>query len=495
MEMMGYTEFKWMLRRIVPCLLLITGIWVSSHAQPQFKKYMVRDGRMYISLNRQISDVSLDSFITQFNLNDLALKEFIHKNYSDSVIKKGWTIEINNKTGFTISKDLKPLENLDNPANKISYTQKHPSLEEMFPSESEEIKYGYNRVKSGYPFTINDSLVTFFLKGYANARRVMLAGSFNTWSPDELRMTHSDSGWLATVKLGPGKFWYKYIVDGNWITDNNNLLKENDGLGNTNSVFFRPNVFFNFKGMTNAKKVFLAGSFNNWQPNEIAMSRTPDGWGVPIYLAEGTHTYKFIIDGQWVTDERAEAKFPDGHGNFNSVIRIGKPYLFKLRGYTNAKQVVLSGSFNGWKHDEILMKKTDTGWEIPYTLGPGNYEYKFKVDNVWITDPDNELHIRNYNNSFNSFLIIRPNYTFRLHGYTKAKAVYLSGDLNNWSPDALPMQKDGDGWKIKVHLSPGKHRYKFVVDGKWILDPDNKLWEQNEYGTGNSIIWMVPEES
>jgi len=36
----------------------------------------------------------------------------------------------------------------------------------------------------------------------------------------------------------------------------------------------------------------------------------------------------------------------------------------------------------------------------------------------------------------------------------------------------------------------GKHKYKYLVDGKWITDPNNKNWEQNEFGTGNSIIWV-----
>ena len=50
------------------------------------------------------------------------------------------------------------------------------------------------------------------------------------------------------------------------------------------------------------------------------------------------------------------------------------------------------------------------------------------------------------------------------------------------------MARDDNGWYISLYLKPGKYTYKFVVDGKWILDPDNKLWEENEYGTGNSVL-------
>ena len=68
--------------------------------------------------------------------------------------------------------------------------------------------------------------------------------------------------------------------------------------------------------------------------------------------------------------------------------------------------------------------------------------------------------------------------------------MYIAGNFNNWNPNAFSMKHENGEWSFKVHLSAGKHLYKFIADGKWILDPHNKLWEQNEYGTGNSIIWL-----
>ena len=132
------------------------------------------------------------------------------------------------------------------------------------------------------------------------------------------------------------------------------------------------------------------------------------------------------------------------------------------------------------------MKKTPTGWELPYAVGPGNYEYKFIVDGKEIADPANNV----TTNKGNSYLVMEPNYTFRLKGYKNAKAVFLAGDFNDWSPTALAMIREGDEWIYRVHLSPGKHRYKFIVDGKWITDPSNRQWEQNELGNGNSVIWI-----
>jgi Glycogen recognition site of AMP-activated protein kinase len=454
------------------------------HSSAQVAAYSIKNGRMFIQMQKGLNAAAVDSFIALNELEDLDLPTFIKTNRTDSLKKLGWQVEINNESFFIISRAFEPFDNINSAVNRMLLKEKQIPL---FPATNNGIIYGINKFRNKFSFSTNDSIVTFFLRNNKNADRVMLAGSFNNWNPENFFMTVTDSGWIAFVKLGPGKYWYKFIVDGNWTTDNDNQLKENDGLGNMNSVYFKPNVIFALDGYTNAKKVFLAGSFNGWKQNELPMNKTPSGWTLPLYLTEGTHTYKFIVDGKWLTDAKNSEKLPDGNGDFNSVLRFGKPHLFQLKGFENAKTVSLSGSFNGWKKDELIMTKTSSGWELPYTLGPGNYEYKYIVDGKWVSDPDNP---RNSANSGNSFLIIEPNYTFRLKGFKDAKNVFLAGDFNNWDPKAYAMKKEGDEWIFPVHLFAGKHLYKFVIDGKWITDPANSLWEQNEYDTGNSVLWI-----
>lgn len=51
-----------------------------------------------------------------------------------------------------------------------------------------------------------------------------------------------------------------------------------------------------------------------------------------------------------------------------------------------------------------------------------------------------------------------------------AKLVELAGDFNHWHP--LPMQRSVDGWWLaQVQLCHGHHQYRFLVDGKPMLDP------------------------
>src|SRR5262245_5754979 len=53
-----------------------------------------------------------------------------------------------------------------------------------------------------------------------------------------------------------------------------------------------------------------------------------------------------------------------------------------------------------------------------------------------------------------------------------AKQVFLTGDFNDWDPTSHPMHRRPDGsWFLAVQLNHGHHHYRFVVDGKPVLDP------------------------
>jgi hypothetical protein len=54
-----------------------------------------------------------------------------------------------------------------------------------------------------------------------------------------------------------------------------------------------------------------------------------------------------------------------------------------------------------------------------------------------------------------------------------AKEVYLVGDFNNWNPTFEKMERRGNVFEISLYMIEGTYRYKFVVDGNWIVDPDN----------------------
>jgi hypothetical protein len=74
----------------------------------------------------------------------------------------------------------------------------------------------------------------------------------------------------------------------------------------------------------------------------------------------------------------------------------------------------------------------------------------------------------------------------------QAKQVNVSGNFNNWSPDATPMKNTGvEEWVVRLMLKSGQYEYRFVVDGRWIEDPQASQHVTNPYGDLNSVL-IVP---
>ncbi len=74
--------------------------------------------------------------------------------------------------------------------------------------------------------------------------------------------------------------------------------------------------------------------------------------------------------------------------------------------------------------------------------------------------------------------------------FSGAKKVLIAGDFNNWTPVSTPMQPSGrpGEWRMRLPLSRGRYRYRLVVDGKWMTDPNNQYVEANQFGELNNIV-------
>ncbi len=83
---------------------------------------------------------------------------------------------------------------------------------------------------------------------------------------------------------------------------------------------------------------------------------------------------------------------------------------------------------------------------------------------------------------------LKGNTTFRLKGYPNARVVAVAGSFNEFNQSQVLCGKEGEGWVCRMDLAPGKYTYKFVIDGDWILDPDNANTEDDERGFTNSVL-------
>ena len=79
-----------------------------------------------------------------------------------------------------------------------------------------------------------------------------------------------------------------------------------------------------------ARAVFVAGTFNDWNPTATPMTRVANGtWTAALPLAAGHHEFKFVVDGEWCCEPGCEKAYhgcpkcvPNPSGTMNRVVEV-----------------------------------------------------------------------------------------------------------------------------------------------------------------------------
>jgi chromosome partitioning protein len=106
------------------------------------------------------------------------------------------------------------------------------ALQKPVPDSSEtdrkiEAFYGVKQTIDGVIFNAR----------FEGARRVLIAGDFNNWSPMSTPMLNKAAGaWTTQLPLFPGRYRYRFIVDGQWMTDPHNTYVETNQFGELNNI-------------------------------------------------------------------------------------------------------------------------------------------------------------------------------------------------------------------------------------------------------------------
>jgi 1,4-alpha-glucan branching enzyme len=70
-----------------------------------------------------------------------------------------------------------------------------------------------------------------------------------------------------------------------------------------------------------AQKVCVAGSFNQWQPEQTPLVPVGNGrWVGDLTVQPGRYEYLFVVDGQWLPDPNAKDSVQNPFGGKNSVL-------------------------------------------------------------------------------------------------------------------------------------------------------------------------------
>ena len=251
-----------------------------------------------------------------------------------------------------------------------------------------------------------------------DAASVFIAGDFNGWDAQATPMSKQNDLWVITLDLAPGTYQYKFVVNGSeWKPDPNNPTTADDGFGGQNSVITigeesmttyiqeetKPQsgvfpVTFEYQPLTGGKHdVYLAGEFNNWSDKDIELKEENGIYKTTVQLPKGKYAYKFVVDGNWVTDENAYEFVGDGLGGQNSIVFVGNKEdieaLYKVEFFYRPENegvidVYLAGSFNGWNAKANKMDEAEDGlFSTTLLLKGGEYQYKFVVNGMdWVTD-------------------------------------------------------------------------------------------------------------
>jgi len=93
-----------------------------------------------------------------------------------------------------------------------------------------------------------------------------------------------------------------------------------------------------------------------------------------------------------------------------------------------------------------------------------------------------------------------PSVTFRYKADKLLRGkIFVAGDFNSWNSTATPLEgPDKNGYyvsrPVKITSSfESEYKYKFVVDGKWLPDPENPDSSPDGFGGYNSILKVKGE--
>ena len=85
--------------------------------------------------------------------------------------------------------------------------------------------------------------------------------------------------------------------------------------GHTRVVFELPNDLW-------ADRIYLVGDFNNWNPRDTTLNQNRNGtWQTMLDLPSGrSYQFRYLINGDWYTDNQAESRPVEQNGLYNSVV-------------------------------------------------------------------------------------------------------------------------------------------------------------------------------
>jgi chemotaxis protein histidine kinase CheA len=153
--------------------------------------------------------------------------------------------------------------------------------------------------------------------------------------------------------------------------------------------------------------------------------------------------------------------------------------------------VYVVGSFSGWEHASEMEKQpleeTDGKFRNVYSvtipLHPGEYQYKFLIDQEWKHSPKQPIVV---DGSFvnNYVQVLTPEqqksrksvpFVWVESGPMWLDDIFVCGSFSNWwvkYPLVNLSENEGERtYWTEISIEPGEYEFKFIRNGEWVLSP------------------------
>ncbi len=292
---------------------------------------------------------------------------------------------------------------------------------------------------------------------------VSLAGEFNNWDMAADPMAkQADGSFRLVKKLEPGRYAYKFVVDGQWQADAQAKEMVDDGFGGKNSVIVVGAASPTAKGASvetpldiPVGMVMQEGNYDLPEEPPVLLSRI-----APVYPDDA------LKNGVEVTVVVAALIGVDGRVKETKIAQPSNPIFSPAAEAAVRKWVFKPAAAGDGKPQAVWM-------QIPI---------RFALDEATPNPVSGKGRAPEVTPGGVRFTFAGP-----------AKSVHLAGDFNAWSISGDPLTRGADGtWTLVRKLPAGTHAYKFVVDGTtWKTDEANPALVVDGFGGKNSTV-IVP---
>ena len=156
--------------------------------------------------------------------------EDIRKHFQDSMFITVINTNVTLKEAVSFGKSI------------VDYDQKAAGFRDYMALTKEVLAdeniLGTRPVKQKQPFPLATVVEKQFIYKAPKANCVKIAGTFNNWNTSEesLMERRKDGTWSKCVSLVPGTHQYRFLIDDEWVADQNNSNQVNNPFGGKNSV-------------------------------------------------------------------------------------------------------------------------------------------------------------------------------------------------------------------------------------------------------------------